>query len=55
MTSSDPYSPCVRKCSIGVNKTCTGCYRTIEEIAGWSRMTSEQKQKVLDRLESYDK
>ena len=29
---------------------CIGCWRTIEEIAGWSGMSDEQKRQVWQRL-----
>lgn len=29
---------------------CAGCYRTIDEIAAWSKMTDEQKLTVLEKL-----
>jgi predicted Fe-S protein YdhL (DUF1289 family) len=30
---------------------CVGCFRTIDEVAGWVEMTSEEKRAVLDRVE----
>jgi predicted Fe-S protein YdhL (DUF1289 family) len=29
---------------------CEGCFRTLDEIAAWSSLTSEDKRAVLDRL-----
>lgn len=42
-------SPCVHICVVE-NGYCIGCKRTLPEIAKWSRMTDEEKQKVLDRI-----
>jgi predicted Fe-S protein YdhL (DUF1289 family) len=29
---------------------CEGCFRTLDEIAAWASLTSEDKRAVLDRL-----
>ena len=44
-------SPCTRNCSLN-NSTniCKGCGRTINEIVEWTRMTDEEKQEVMKRL-----
>lgn len=40
-------SPCVDICRMDANTgLCEGCLRTIEEIAGWSSMSIEGKQRV---------
>ena len=41
-------SPCINICKLNEDKVCIGCYRTIKEIAGWSKLTLEQKQQVLE-------
>jgi predicted Fe-S protein YdhL (DUF1289 family) len=33
-----------------VTKTCRGCLRTIEEIAGWYDAAPAEKRAILDRL-----
>ena len=34
-------SPCVKICVVHPEaRLCIGCYRTIDEIAGWSRMAT---------------
>lgn len=44
-------SPCVNICKMDAARGfCVGCCRTLEEIAGWSEYTSEQKQRVLERV-----
>lgn len=42
-------SPCILVCTLE-NDVCIGCHRTKEEISKWSKMTDEEKQKVLDRI-----
>ena len=45
-------SPCLGVCRLDASgRECLGCKRTLEEIAGWSRMTEPEKLKVLNALE----
>ena len=39
-------SPCIRVCRIE-RGLCVGCGRTLEEVAGWSRMSDEEKAAVV--------
>lgn len=44
-------SPCVGVCQIDrETRFCLGCWRTIEEIAHWSRYGDPQRLDVLERL-----
>jgi predicted Fe-S protein YdhL (DUF1289 family) len=46
-----PQSPCISLCTLDpMTSVCTGCYRTIEEIAGWMDYSDEQKGAILDAL-----
>ena len=46
-----PVSPCVGICLMDPRtRTCRGCLRTIEEIAGWYSASAAEKRAVLDRL-----
>jgi predicted Fe-S protein YdhL (DUF1289 family) len=46
-------SPCVKICMIHPDaKLCIGCYRTSDEIAGWSGMTPEDRQALIEELSS---
>lgn len=47
----DVTSPCVSRCHIQQD-ICTGCGRTLAEVASWSTMTLTQRQAVVDRLRS---
>jgi predicted Fe-S protein YdhL (DUF1289 family) len=44
-------SPCIRLCVID-DRTglCAGCGRTLAEIAGWSAMTSPERERVMAEL-----
>ncbi|SDN27702.1 hypothetical protein SAMN05216196_1018 [Lutimaribacter pacificus] len=44
-------SPCVKVCVVHPGeRICIGCYRTVDEIARWSRMTSAERRAVIDAL-----
>lgn len=44
-------SPCVRICVVHPEaRICTGCYRTLDEIAQWSRMTPDARRAVMEEL-----
>lgn len=44
-------SPCVKICVVHPDeRICTGCYRTIDEITRWSRMTPAERRAVIDAL-----
>jgi predicted Fe-S protein YdhL (DUF1289 family) len=46
-------SPCVDICEIDrVTGLCLGCRRTIDEIAGWSAMTSAERRRIMAELPS---
>ena len=41
-------SPCVKLCVVHPEaRICVGCYRSIAEISGWSRMTAEERTAVM--------
>ncbi len=44
-------SPCVKVCVVHpTERICVGCLRSIDEIAGWSRMTAEDRHAVMQDL-----
>jgi predicted Fe-S protein YdhL (DUF1289 family) len=44
-------SPCIKLCVIHPEaRICAGCYRSIEEIGGWSRMPPEERRRVMGEL-----
>ncbi|MBT9382298.1 DUF1289 domain-containing protein [Pseudooceanicola sp. CBS1P-1] len=46
-------SPCVNVCVIHPEaRLCTGCLRSLDEIAGWSRMSEEERRAIMAELPS---
>ena len=46
-------TPCVMVCAVdGESGLCLGCFRTLQEIATWSRMTDEARAAVMADLSS---
>jgi predicted Fe-S protein YdhL (DUF1289 family) len=46
-------SPCVKLCVVHPEaRICVGCYRTIDEISAWSRMTHDARAEVMAALPS---
>ena len=44
-------SPCTRVCLVDPNSgLCEGCGRTRREVARWSRMTEEERQRIMAEL-----
>lgn len=44
-------SPCVKVCVIHpATGLCLGCSRTLDEIAGWSRLTPERRRSIMAEL-----
>jgi uncharacterized protein len=44
-------SPCISVCRMdAATGLCEGCYRTLDEIAAWSRATEEEKRALWDEL-----
>jgi uncharacterized protein len=50
-SAATPVSPCIGICLMDpATRTCRGCLRTIEEIAGWYAAGIAEKQAILARL-----
>ena len=44
-------TPCVQVCIVdGQSGLCLGCYRTLPEIAGWSRLTDPERAAIMTVL-----
>jgi uncharacterized protein len=44
-------SPCVKACLIDPEcGLCVGCFRTMDEIAGWGKLSSAERRKVMATL-----
>jgi predicted Fe-S protein YdhL (DUF1289 family) len=48
VSEPEPLSPCIGICVLDAKTGhCRGCFRTIDEIAGWLAFTPEEKRRVL--------
>jgi predicted Fe-S protein YdhL (DUF1289 family) len=44
-------SPCIRICTIEpATGLCAGCGRSLAEITQWSRMTEEERRRIMNEL-----
>ncbi len=44
-------TPCINVCAIDARSgLCTGCARSLEEIARWSRLTERERRAVMETL-----
>ncbi len=52
-TRDEIESPCVKLCVVHPEaRICTGCYRTMEEIGGWSQLAPEDRRTIMEELPS---
>lgn len=49
---SRPDSPCIAICDTLYQDVCTGCGRHYLEVAQWTTMSQQDKDKVWDRIEA---
>ncbi len=50
---NEVQSPCVKLCVVHPEeRICVGCLRSIDEIAGWSRMTPQERTAIMAELPS---
>ncbi|MHA7876136.1 DUF1289 domain-containing protein [Roseivivax sp.] len=44
-------SPCVQTCVVHPEeRICVGCFRSIEEITSWARMSPEERREIMEAL-----
>ncbi|MEQ1439530.1 DUF1289 domain-containing protein [Fontimonas sp. SYSU GA230001] len=48
-SGQDVASPCIGVCALDARQVCTGCGRTLAEIAEWSSATPERKREIRRR------
>lgn len=49
--SDDGESPCNSVCTMDeASGLCAGCFRTLDEIAAWSRLSDDERRAVLAAL-----
>ena len=45
-------SPCVNICILdAAGEYCTGCYRSLDEIASWATFSETEKRAILDKCD----
>jgi len=50
-TAAPMETPCVKICTLDARSgLCLGCGRTIEEIAGWGRMSDDERARIMAEL-----
>ena len=47
LTEEVIQSPCINVCELGADDICSGCYRSLEEIACWSYATNEERRNIV--------
>lgn len=46
-------TPCIKVCVVdGESGLCMGCYRRLNEVAGWAKLTDEERDAILAELPS---
>jgi predicted Fe-S protein YdhL (DUF1289 family) len=46
-------TPCVKVCVVdGESGLCMGCYRRLNEVAGWARLTEAEREAIMAELPS---
>ena len=44
-------TPCVKVCVVdGESGLCMGCYRQLSEVAGWSRLSDDERAQIMTEL-----
>ena len=44
-------TPCIKVCMVdGASGLCLGCFRTLQEIAAWSRFSDEERAGLMTEL-----
>jgi len=44
-------TPCIKVCVVdGESGLCLGCYRRLNEVATWARLTDEERDRILAEL-----
>ena len=46
--SASVESPCIGVCVLDDNDICEGCCRSAREIAAWTSMSDQEKQRVVE-------
>lgn len=52
MDERGPSSPCLNICSLDEAGVCRGCFRSLGEIAEWTRMSAGEQWAVVERAQA---
>ena len=52
MDERGPSSPCLNICSLDAQGICRGCFRSLEEIAAWMRMSAKDQWATVERADA---
>lgn len=44
-------SPCIRHCCLDDNDICVGCFRHINEITGWQKLSEQEQSTIVSSCE----
>lgn len=44
-------TPCIGICQLDDNNICVGCGRTLQEIRGWSKLSSEEQEIQIKQIQ----
>ncbi|MDP3854894.1 DUF1289 domain-containing protein [Phenylobacterium sp.] len=46
-------TPCIKVCVVdGESGLCMGCYRKLSEVAGWAKLSDDERAAIMDELAS---
>ena len=46
-------TPCIKVCVVdGESGLCMGCYRQLSEVAGWAKLTDDDRARIMAELPS---
>ena len=45
-------SPCIGVCQYNNEEVCSGCFRTLEEISQWTKISDVEREKIMDELDA---
>jgi uncharacterized protein len=52
MEAPDYASPCIRVCALDPDtQLCVGCFRTLDEIAGWTQFSNAERAAIRQALD----
>lgn len=44
-------SPCIRQCCLDDSDVCVGCFRHINEITGWQKLSEQEQGAIVSRCD----